>query len=176
MTAPDAAEAGGHSPLPWRIHDPSKGVIVPNEYPEFVADATGLCMFECESAADAALIVERVNAYDALVAERDALLASYRQDGEALNHFEAENRELREAIWQALDDMGKDSKSVCGHAKALLRLAYGDPTDPEEAPEYTMEEALRVAIECDEMHGKPSGWRKVAAASTTLSPPTGTEK
>lgn len=63
---------------------------------------------------NAKMIVERVNGYDALVAERDALLASHRQDGEALNHFEAENRALREELTNLVDWLEDNKMSIEG--------------------------------------------------------------
>lgn len=32
--------------------------------------------------------------------------------------------DLVEAVWQVLDDMGKDGNSCCTYAKAQLRIAY----------------------------------------------------
>lgn len=31
---------------------------------------------------------------------------------------------LADAMWQLLDDMGESGQSVCGHAKAMARVAY----------------------------------------------------
>lgn len=31
---------------------------------------------------------------------------------------------LADAMWQLLDDMGEKGQSVCGHAKAMARVAY----------------------------------------------------
>lgn len=37
---------------------------------------------------------------------------------------EKEIEDLAEAMWQLLDDMGKDGRSVCLAAKAQARIAY----------------------------------------------------
>ncbi len=52
---------------------------------------------------------------------------------------------IRQAIWQALDDMGAEGKSVCGAAKALLRVAYEHVRDPDlDDPDYLLSSALAV--------------------------------
>ena len=42
--------------------------------------------------------------------------------------LKAERERLREAVWQALDDMGRDGKSVCGATKTQLIEAYQQST------------------------------------------------
>lgn len=37
---------------------------------------------------------------------------------------EEQVRDLAEAVWQALDDMGREGRGVCAYTKARLRLAY----------------------------------------------------
>ncbi len=81
-------------------------------------------------------------------------------------------KKLREAALQALDDMGAAGLNVCGMAKVELRLALGPMDGDPEAPEYSYDEALQSEIECDEMHGKPSGHRKEQRARANLKEPT----
>lgn len=124
MTAPDAAEAGGvehdatapreMAPCPFcgmhLMHKPSWAMsFQPNRLYHEYHHPTANCIlggrnwtFSDTGHAGEAMdeFSEQwnrratLNAYEALVAERDALLASHRQDGEALNHFEVENRAL----------------------------------------------------------------------------------
>lgn len=42
---------------------------------------------------------------------------------------------LADAMWQLLDDMGKDGRSVCLAAKAQARIAY-EPFRDKSEPEY----------------------------------------
>ncbi len=62
--------------------------------------------------------------------------------------------DLADAMWQILDDMGRDGKSVCLAAKALARVAYepfADFTDWDQEMLDTwmpLEEAKRIVAEC----------------------------
>jgi hypothetical protein len=80
----------------------------------------------------------------------------------ALSEAEAERDRLREALDQALDDMGADGLYVCGATKADMRLALGPDADLE----YSYEDALKVRIECDELHSKPSPLRAALKGDT----------
>ena len=60
---------------------------------------------------------------------------------------------LADAVWQALDDMGKEGQSCCLASKALLRAAY-EPflqdrlkSYPLMDPDYTFEEAAALLKE-----------------------------
>ncbi len=65
--------------------------------------------------------------------------------------------DLATAVWQVLDDMGKDGRSCCAGAKAQLRVAFepfmqaGISADPSLAvgwaPDYTFEEAATLLKE-----------------------------
>ena len=64
---------------------------------------------------------------------------------------EKEIDDLAEAMWQLLDDMGRDGRSVCLAAKAQARLAY-EPFNIEGlnwADWMSMEEAKRIEAEAD---------------------------
>lgn len=80
---------------------------------------------------------------------------------------------LADAMAQLLDDMDEHGLAVCGAAKAKARVAY-EPwnTEPHEwQPAMRMDAALRVLIECEELHGKPSKLRQhpaLASCSTQL--------
>lgn len=52
--------------------------------------------------------------------------------------------ELAEAVWQILDDFGRDGLSVCGAAKARLRIAYEPFREDDDALEFTLEEAVAI--------------------------------
>ncbi len=54
---------------------------------------------------------------------------------------------LREAIGDALDDMGAKDRSVCEAVKAKLRFAYG--VDEENFLQYSMEEAVKTLLEVE---------------------------
>jgi hypothetical protein len=66
---------------------------------------------------------------------------------------------LATAVWQVLDDMGKDGQSCCLGAKAQLRVAFepfmqaGISADPSLAdgwpPDYTFEEAAALLKEIE---------------------------
>lgn len=61
-------------------------------------------------------------------------------------------RKLADAVWYALDDMGKDGHSVCEGVKAQLRYYYEPFNDAEEAgdnPDYLLETATTVLKEVD---------------------------
>lgn len=63
----------------------------------------------------------------------------------------AEVEALAEAMWQLLDDMGRDGKSVCLAAKAQARIAY-EPfglDSTEWADWMSLEEAKRILAEAD---------------------------
>jgi uncharacterized protein (UPF0264 family) len=55
---------------------------------------------------------------------------------------------LLAAVWQAFDDMGKEGLSVCGLAKATLRIAVEPFIIPEVdlgfGCDYTIDDALEV--------------------------------
>jgi hypothetical protein len=87
-----------------------------------------------------------------LKAERDEARAAEKSLHDRL-------RCLEDAVDQCLDDMGKHGHSVCGAAKAQLRHALGPDylTDDERHISYV--EAVRILIECDELHGKRSSLR-----------------
>lgn len=73
MTAPDPAEAGGHSPLPW--------TNVKDEGLWMITSATGhpvVFYGDFEKPADAEFVLATLNAYEALVAERDRLREALR--------------------------------------------------------------------------------------------------
>lgn len=59
---------------------------------------------------------------------------------------------LEDAMWQLLDDMGADGKSVCLAAKAQARVAY-EPFMPDDGTYYrdwmTLDQAERILKECD---------------------------
>jgi hypothetical protein len=61
---------------------------------------------------------------------------------------EQEVLELADAMWQLLDDMGKDGLSVCLAAKAQARIAYEPFVTPFERVAYEdmmpLEEALEI--------------------------------
>ena len=63
----------------------------------------------------------------------------------------AQFQALVDAVWYALDDMGKDGHSVCEGTKALLRYHFepfnGGPTD--EQPDYSLATAEAVLREVD---------------------------
>ena len=71
---------------------------------------------------------------------------------DAPSREEVEN--LATAVWQVLDDMGKDGLSCCGAAKAQLRVAFepfvqsaikDDPSLIDGwGPDYTFEKATEV--------------------------------
>lgn len=67
-------------------------------------------------------------------------------------------RALADAVWQALDDMGKEGDAVCGATKAMLRHAYEpyntDP-DPDAAPDYSLAEAVEVLRSVDLLPAPP---------------------
>ena len=52
---------------------------------------------------------------------------------------------LREALDQALDDMGADGMSVCGATKAQMRYALGKNVDPE-FDYYPLDRAISVLV------------------------------
>jgi len=60
---------------------------------------------------------------------------------EAANEIER----LREALDQALDDMGADGRSVCGVTKAQMRYALGNNVDPE-FDYYPLDRAISVLV------------------------------
>ncbi len=99
-----------------------------------------------------------------LVIERDEARAA-----EKLLHDRL--RCLEDAVDQCLDDMGKHGHSVCGAAKAQLRHALGPDylTDDERHISYV--EAVRILIECDELHGKRSSLRDELAQIEDRTPP-----
>ncbi|MFO0451070.1 MAG: hypothetical protein ACK52I_20840 [Pseudomonadota bacterium] len=102
---------------------------------------------------------EAIKAAQALVfrAEKAERERDEARAAEHLLHYRL--RCLEDAADQCLDDMGKHGHSVCGAAKAQLRYALGPDylTDDERHISYV--EALRILIECDEMHGKRSPLR-----------------
>jgi hypothetical protein len=55
------------------------------------------------------------------------------------------SEEMREAIIQALDDMGANGLSVCEAAKAQLRVALGDDTTID--LKYTYQQAIETLKE-----------------------------
>ena len=67
----------------------------------------------------------------------------------------------REAIEQALDDMGAEGHRVCEATKADLRLALGP--DGGADLDYSYKTALCVRVMCDETHGKVSPLRTTLA-------------
>ncbi len=63
---------------------------------------------------------------------------------------DAEVSELVDAVWQLLDDMGKDGRSVCLAAKALARLAFEPFRDGPELDSWmSLEEAEKIIAESD---------------------------
>jgi hypothetical protein len=63
--------------------------------------------------------------------------------------------DLANAMWQLLDDMGRDGLSVCGAAKAQARIAYEPFRQPEDDPigefpnDYqSLEEAQAIIESC----------------------------
>jgi hypothetical protein len=59
---------------------------------------------------------------------------------------EQQVKDLADAMWQILDDMGKHGASVCMAAKAQARLAY-EPFNDGEADENLMDLKLAKKIE-----------------------------
>jgi hypothetical protein len=51
---------------------------------------------------------------------------------------------LLDAVWQVLDDMGKDGLSCCALAKADLRVAYEAFHNPQDPMDYTLEAAQKL--------------------------------
>jgi len=66
--------------------------------------------------------------------------------GDRIKRLEEEREMLIEALWQVLDDMGSEGKSVCGGTKAEARYALGYNIDPE-LDHYPLDRAISVLVE-----------------------------
>ena len=62
------------------------------------------------------------------------------------NEAADEIEQLREALDQALDDMGANGVSVCGATKAQMRYALGKNVDPE-FDYYPLDRAISVLVD-----------------------------
>lgn len=59
-------------------------------------------------------------------------------------------RALADAVWHALEDMGRNGHSVCEAVKAQLRYHYEPFNDePEANPDYALDTATNVLKELD---------------------------
>jgi hypothetical protein len=83
-----------------------------------------------------------------LVERLRAPFCNWSVNGARLNEAADRIEQLETAIWQVLDDMGKDGQCCCKAAKHDLRIAYGETRDAD-LLDYTLEEALasRAALE-----------------------------
>lgn len=51
---------------------------------------------------------------------------------------------LAEAMWQLLDDMGPEGRSVCLFAKAMARVAFEPFQDPDARTPMSLDDAVMV--------------------------------
>lgn len=71
-------------------------------------------------------------------------------------HTDEQIQALSDAVWQMLDDMGKDGYACCGYAKAQARVAYepfrvAESAEPGEelVCDLSFEDAKRIVDDCD---------------------------
>lgn len=57
-------------------------------------------------------------------------------------------RELADAMWQLLDDMGKDGQTVCLYAKAQARVAFEPFRDADSPVDFPLADAEQIIREC----------------------------
>lgn len=61
-----------------------------------------------------------------------------------MRRTEAEVDALRDAMWQILDDMGRDGLCVCLEAKAMARIAFEPFQDPGAPTPMPLDDARHV--------------------------------
>lgn len=66
----------------------------------------------------------------------------------------AEIQALADAMWQLLDDMGRDGQSACKAAKAYARVAYEPFREPDAEMDYSLEDAQAIVADIEEDHGR----------------------
>jgi hypothetical protein len=71
---------------------------------------------------------------------------------------------LREALDQALDDMGADGMSVCGATKAQMRYALGKNVDPE-FDYYSLDRAISVLVSVGQFKSKEQAYEALGEKS-----------
>ena len=79
----------------------------------------------------------------------DLSVALERAEKEAAR-LNKQTKSLADAMWQVLDDMGKDGSCVCLATKAQARIAYEPFSDPRcERDFMPLAEARRILAEAD---------------------------
>lgn len=83
--------------------------------------------------------------------ERNMIVAALRLASRQEVSVTVETQRLADAMWQLLDDMGTEGKTVCLAAKAGARVAY-EPFRDKSEPEYddwmSLADAERILKEC----------------------------